>query len=238
MVYDHSIHYTRHTLRQYLPMSGKAMLNRILDILRMEVDFSGKSFADVGCSTAYITAVIVDEFKPDIAVGMDINQPNLELAKQRYPHIQFQVINLNEDNKPETQYDVLICTETLEHVGELTTAIDNLMKLKKSNGFLLILVPDEIGWLGFLRVLWRVIRYGYNALNCFQEVPKQKFLFFKYMWSLLTGERVSKYRNERSHWCTHFGFDYRDIDDYLQVKNVDFCAYNKFGNRYYIVRET
>jgi hypothetical protein len=58
------------------------------------------------------------------------------------------------------------------------------------------------------------------------------------MWSLLTGERVSKYRNERSHWCTHFGFDYRDIDDYLQVKNVDFYAYNKFGNRYYIVRKT
>lgn len=236
MVYDHSLGYTQNSLRQYLPGSGRAMLNRIMDILRKNVNFEGKSFVDVGCSTGYITAVIVDEFEPTIAKGMDISEPNLEVAKQRYPHIEFKTIDLNQEINPEVQYDIVICTETLEHVGELTTAIDNLLKLRKSNGFLLIVVPHEIGLIGILRVVWRTNRYGYDALNCFNEFSNHKHLFFKYIRSLLIGERVSKYRNKKTHWCTHFGFDYRDIDDYLNSQSTEFTAFNKSGNRYYVLK--
>jgi 2-polyprenyl-3-methyl-5-hydroxy-6-metoxy-1,4-benzoquinol methylase len=235
MVYDNSVGYTKKSWRNFIPIGGSAFVDRILSILRNNVNFEGKSYVDVGCSTGYITAAIVDEFNPRIGVGMDVSQPSLEVARQRYPNIEFEVIDLNHEINPEIQFDIITCTETLEHVGDLNTAIDNILRLRKSNGYILVVVPDEIGFIGILRVLWRVGRYGPNAPHCFSEFSEHKNIIIKYLWSLLVRERVSKYRDKRSNWCTHFGFDYRDIDDHLTAKGVKYMAHNKYGNRFYIM---
>ena len=118
----------------------------------------------------------------------------------------------------------------------MPTALNNLLKLKKPNGLLFITVPIEIGLVGLSRVIWRNLRYGYNTNICFKEFGSHKNLLLSYVTALLKNGRISKFRQPKEHWSTHFGFDYRDIDDYFKAKQIDFRAENKTMTRFYIVK--
>jgi 2-polyprenyl-3-methyl-5-hydroxy-6-metoxy-1,4-benzoquinol methylase len=234
-MYDHALCYQKKGLARLFCSSGNKRIKEIISILSEHVDFKGKIFIDVGCSTGYVTSQIVSAFNPLKSYGVDAVQPNLEVARERYPDIEFSVLDLNKQHNCLNQYDVVTCCETLEHVGNLNIALDNLLKMKKSNGILLITVPVEIGINGILRVIWRTIYYGYSDI--FGEfIPNKKFLFIKYLLSLIKSERISKYRDERTHWGTHLGFDYRDIDEYLDKNFIKFSAHNKDMNRFYIIK--
>jgi 2-polyprenyl-3-methyl-5-hydroxy-6-metoxy-1,4-benzoquinol methylase len=233
-MYDHTLCYQKRGLSKLFCSSGNKRINEIILILKKDVDFQEKTFIDVGCSTGYVTSLIVETFNPLKSYGVDTSQINLEAAKERYRHIDFNVFDLNQEHISSEQYDIVTCFETLEHVGNLNIALDNLLKMKKSSGYLLIAVPVEIGFTGVLRMIWRTAYYGYSDI--FGEFSNIKFLFAKYLFSLLASERLSKYRHKRTHWCTHLGFDYRDIDEYFDRNSISFHAYNKAMNRFYIIK--
>jgi hypothetical protein len=52
----------------------------------------------------------------------------------------------------------------------------------------------------------------------------------------VSGGRVSRFRDDRVNWGTHFGFDYRDIDDLLRSRGVRFSASNRFTTRFYVIK--
>jgi hypothetical protein len=94
-------------------------------------------------------------------------------------------------------------------------------------------------------VIWRNIRYGYNTNVCFKEFndfpdreisPSRQNLFLNYLIALLTKKNISRFRHQREHWSTHFGFDYRDIDQYLQQKQLKFKAENRNMTRFYLIK--
>ena len=228
---DHSLDYKKKKIYN----TAQKRLTNIMNILSHETEIKEKKYLDVGCSNGFITALIAEQFEPRVAYGFDVVESNLEIGRQRHPQVEFQMFNLNEIQDVETEYDVITCFETLEHVGNLNRAIDNLLNLKAKNGFLLIAVPIEIGWSGIFRVFWRTLRYGYNSGVCFRDFPQQKNLFIKYIYSLLTGNRISKFRGKRTHWSTHLGFDYRDVDEYLNLKQINFKTVNKDLERFYLI---
>lgn len=228
---DHSLDYKKKKIYN----TASKRLDNIMNILEQEAEITGKEYLDVGCSNGYITALIAEKFKPKSACGFDIVESNLAVAREKYPHIEFHTFNLNQAHNIDRQYDVITSFETLEHVGNLQQAIDNLLELKAEQGFILIAVPIEIGWAGLLRVFWRTIKYGYNSGVCFKDFPQQDNLFLKYVFSLLTGKRISQFRDRREHWSPHLGFDYRDIDDRLNSKSISFKTINKDLERFYII---
>jgi 2-polyprenyl-3-methyl-5-hydroxy-6-metoxy-1,4-benzoquinol methylase len=234
VMYDHTLCYQKKGLGKLFCSGGNKRIDEIVSVLKTNVDFSGKTFIDVGCSTGYVTALIAETFNPLKSYGVDVSHPNLEVAKERYPDINFSLVDLNNQILSTNDYDIVTCFETLEHVGNLDIALDNILKIKKSNGFLLIVVPVEIGFSGMLKLIWRTVYYGYSKI--FGEFCATKFLFGKYLVSLLLSERMSKYRHKRTHWCTHLGFDYRDIDDYLNLNSIPFYAFNKAMHRFYLIK--
>lgn len=233
-MYDHTLCYHKKGLAKLFCSGGNKRINEIVSILKKNVDFSGKTFIDVGCSTGYVTSLIAETFNPIKSYGVDVNQQNLEVAKERYPDINFSVVDLNNQYLSTNDYDIVTCFETLEHVGNLNIALDHLLKMKKPGGLLLIVVPVEIGFSGILKLIWRTVYYGYSKI--FGEFRTTKYLPAKYLVSLLLSDRMSKYRHERTHWCTHLGSDYRDIDDYLNLNSISFYAFNKAMHRFYLIK--
>jgi len=183
------------------------------------------TYADFGCSNGYITSIVKDRYNMK-AFGFDRNKENLILAKNKYPDIQFSTVDLNETIN-NNKYSLITCLETLEHVGNLKIALDNL--INANNGFLLITVPIEIGLIGLMKFIVKTMIYGYTLKELKAETKK-------YFLSLLFGERISKYRENRPGWGTHFGFDYRDIDDHLSFRNVNHKAFNRDITRFYIIK--
>jgi len=235
MSVDHSVIYKKQGL---LKNSAVRRLDEIYRILGQLVHSDIQSLADVGCSNGYLTNLISEKFQISQVIGFDNDQENLETAKQLYPNMKFKPVNLNQKIEAEAKYDIVTCLETLEHVGNLNQALENILNLTENNGSLVIAVPIEIGYLGLTKLIYRTLKYGIKSCYVFQEFESsQDFSILNYTFSLLTKQRMSRFRYSKTHWSTHLGFDYRDIDDWLQKEQVNYSAYSKDGSRFYIVKK-
>jgi len=91
---------------------------------------------------------MVMKFNPRLYVGVDIREgPNVDIVCD---------ISDIEHLFEMESFDVVICTEVLEHVENWRVAIDNLRQVVKSGGFILITVPT-IGfpYHGYPNDYWR-----------------------------------------------------------------------------------
>lgn len=68
------------------------------------------------------------------------------------------------------------------------------------------------------------------------ELPTRRGLWRDYVKALFTGGRISRFRDKRDAWGTHFGFDYRDVDDILAARAVQVTTYNNGIMRFYDLR--
>ncbi|MCX5914113.1 MAG: class I SAM-dependent methyltransferase [Deltaproteobacteria bacterium] len=76
--------------------------------------------------------------------ALDIDERILEIGRQRYtnPNITFRRCNLVEGDLGENIFDLIICSEVLEHIGEYRTVIDKLYRALKPNGRIILTVPS------------------------------------------------------------------------------------------------
>jgi 2-polyprenyl-3-methyl-5-hydroxy-6-metoxy-1,4-benzoquinol methylase len=162
---------------------------------------------------------------------MDHQNENLDIARKRYPDIRFEYIDLNIPvHEAAEKYDVITCFETLEHVGNLENATQNVLSFaRKDSHHILISVPIEIGLIGVIKFIIKIL-YGYSLKEL-----KNGTTFLSYFKSLLSNENISQYRDEREGWGTHFGFDYREFDEILNECKCKFEAKNLLSSRFYSI---
>ncbi|MFQ5512626.1 MAG: class I SAM-dependent methyltransferase [Candidatus Krumholzibacteriia bacterium] len=227
---DHSATYRDRSLKNLV---HRHRLRTILSVLRNEVDLEGRTYADVGCSNGYVTALVNDRFKPALACGYDHDRENLAAARASHPHLTFDTIDLNGASPVPRTYDVVTCFEVLEHVGSLRNALSTLLEMTApAGGVLFLTVPIESGWRGAVKFLVKTALYRYRL----DELPRQKHLYLEYVGRLVANRRMSRFRDRRHGWGTHFGFDYREIDDFLRSTGRSFEASNRGMSRFYLVR--
>lgn len=226
---DHSQTYKDKSLRN---LPHRYRLGKIKQVMTEQEFVARPRYADVGCSNGFITAIVGDLLDASSTTGFDRSE-NLAIARENFPELDFQFLDLNEDNPPpERKYEVVTCFETIEHVGKLEAGVDNLLKLVADNGTLVITVPIEIGRWGIAKYIAKRSIYRYTwPLNCTDS---------QYFRALLAGDDISKFRYDRSGHGSHFGFDYRRVDRRLAERSDEFTvsAYNDFTTRFYIIRKT
>ena len=226
---DHSLTYKKISIKN---IPHYLRLRKILSILEKEnIQALGNSYADVGCSNGYITNKVAVRFGFAKVTGYDHNQENLIIGRLKYPLISFESIDLNHLEHIQEFYDVLTCFETLEHVGNLQNSIVNILNLANSStSRVIISVPIEIGFWGVLKFVVKSWILNYPLSELPGNVSKMS-----YLKELLKGGDISKFRDNRVGWGTHFGFDYRIIDKHLINKKLKFQAFNYFTTRFYII---
>ena len=224
-IVDHSLTYRGHSLRH---LQHRLRLRVIgLEVGRMNLP-SGLSYADFGCSNGFVTDHVRRTIKAGRACGFDKAQAHLDEGRGRHPDVEFRQIDLCHPGAVVDGYDVVTCFETLEHVGDLETAVDNVVAAIRPSGRALVTVPIEIGPVGIAKFAAKMaLGYGFGSL------PRPPGLFWRYLGALLTGSRISRFRNRRAGWGTHFGFDYRDLDEALHRRGADFIAWNSGTTRFY-----
>jgi len=196
------------------------------ELKSMDIPPMGAHFCDLGCSNGFITQKIQAYFNFNSAVGLDHEFDNLTFAQRSYPEIEFRIIDLNKPPEVDRTFDLVTCFETLEHVGNLQNSIRNILSRIAPGGKCLISVPIEHGLRGFLKYLVKKIVFRYSV----SELGVPEHCYFRL---LLGGDRISKSRPKADGYGTHFGFDYRDVDDLLVESGVNFIAYNNAMTRFY-----
>jgi len=123
---------------------------------------------ELGCGPGYLAKILYDEGYRNYC-GIDFSEVCIEKAKEKVPDFGFVVDNLyNEEVQKEfSNYDILICLETLEH---LENDIAVLEAIPSGKG-VIFSVPNNAG-IGHVRIFGgqKAVRLRYESLIDFEKI--------------------------------------------------------------------
>jgi 2-polyprenyl-3-methyl-5-hydroxy-6-metoxy-1,4-benzoquinol methylase len=101
------------------------------------------SVIDIGCGTGHLLGLTVDRMAipPERIVGVDHSGAGIRRARELLPSATWIVADLYEMSIEE-RFELVICTEVLEHLYEPLRAVDRLRGLCAAGGRVAITVPD------------------------------------------------------------------------------------------------
>ena len=177
-----------------------------------------ETWGDFGCSNGFVVEEFLKKTGHEFQsiTGYDHSEALIELAVAKdIPDATFRAMDLNIVHSFESAtFDIVTCFETLEHVGNATNAIANLVAATKPGGILLVSVPNEVKLAGIMKYLGRMaIRPG--AYGSFFENQSR----ITYLWRLVSDNPISDFRNpDQPGYGPHLGFDYRQIEQAMDTR--------------------
>lgn len=103
----------------------------------------GKSVLDIACGIGYSAPLYLEAGATDY-LGVDLNPEVLEAARSQYETEKSKYV-VGDITKFECgrQFDLISCFETIEHVPVYEAALENLFRLLKPGGLLLVSSPNR-----------------------------------------------------------------------------------------------
>ena len=139
----------------------KWMMKGFKVAIRELLDLVGKEFYQVceaGCGEGEITSYIKELYPKAKMDAFDISEKVIVDASERIKDINFYIGNIytmevhkhgREDEKDvlnKEKYDLVVCSEVLEHLENPERALQNIKGLCTENGLILLSVPKEPIW--------------------------------------------------------------------------------------------
>ena len=194
-------------------------------------------YADLGSGNGWMTDQVARKIGATVADAYDVTPRQLEDGRARYPRLRFHPVDLNRPLSGDVseRYDFVTCFETVEHVGRPDVAIRNVIRAKKGVGSALITVPVETGLIGLGKFLAKGgMGLALREKNYFtHELAPGYETWLRYLRALVLREDIAAFRDGRERWGTHFGFDYRLVDDVLSTLRVAYKRYRVGSTMFY-----
>jgi SAM-dependent methyltransferase len=128
-------------LAQYLSPERKDFYHEVITLL--PVRFS--SLLDAGCGCGYLLRLLstsgVSEHSPKF-IGLDISGSAARIATQMCPEASILQGSLDRIPLADDAVDLAVCIEVLEHLLEPRRALEQMIRVLRPKGHLLITVPD------------------------------------------------------------------------------------------------
>lgn len=99
------------------------------------------SVIDVGCGAGNLLHALVERFAPERVVGIDYAGAGIRRASRLVPTGEFHAESLYDFDSDE-RFDLVLCTEVLEHLSRPESAVELLVRLCAEPGVVVITVPD------------------------------------------------------------------------------------------------
>jgi SAM-dependent methyltransferase len=156
---------------------------------------SGRRIVDVGCGTGANIASLADAYA---CHGIDPSAEGIELARRRFPAVQF-TCGLAPDafGPEERDADVLLAMDVMEHVPDDFAFASSLLGALEPGGHLLVTVPaDESLWSPHDENFGHYRRYTRQRLErVWRDLPVTPLLVSHYMARLLPAVRTVRKLN-------------------------------------------
>lgn len=106
-----------------------------------------KNILDAGCDDGNNTFLL--SRKAEKTWGIDVNQKTIEHAQQKFPSISFLRCPVEKTGFEDNFFDVIIMNDVLEHVENEIIALNEMFRILKKGGQLIISTPHQ-GMFAFL----------------------------------------------------------------------------------------
>lgn len=110
-----------------------------------------KRVLDIGCSSAVLTAEVAKNLPSAKVTGIDSYKKAIDFAKSKYPSLELLVADAHKLPFKDNVFDLVICTETLEHVTDPKKTLLEIKRVLTKNGKAIISMDS--GSLAF-RIIW------------------------------------------------------------------------------------
>ena len=107
---------------------------------------------------------LISRFKTEDKFGLDISKEYIKVAKSK--GINVCLSKIEDIPYKENIFEIITCTDVLEHVFDLNLSIKNILKVLKKDGYLIIRVPYNENLKGYLA---ETCPYEYVHLRKFDE---------------------------------------------------------------------
>lgn len=105
------------------------------------INLRGSSILDLGTAFGVLPYLISKTYGADNLIGADVEADYITLAKELFPSVRYVNLGL-ESLLGKEKFDVVYCTQTLEHMAYPVKSVRELMTLVKPGGHLVLAVPD------------------------------------------------------------------------------------------------
>jgi len=200
-------------------ISSRLHRSRLRAVLRLfdEIELGAEgTLADFGCSNGFVIECLqqgVFSQRNWRFVGWDRSESLLAMAREKkLPRTEFHRFDLNDrDEVFSSEFDVVTCFETLEHVCDYRAAFGHLYEACQQDGSIVLSVPNERGAAGIIKYFGRKLL----RKNPYGEFFKGKSEL-GYVLRLLTNRRIDVYRRPpAAEWGPHLGFDARLFEEFI-----------------------
>lgn len=97
-----------------------------------------KNILDVGCASGWFLSQIAQRFPKAKCIGIDVYKNAIQYGKKRYPSLKFMVADAHSLPFPDDSFDVIVCTEVLEHVLKPEQVISEIKRVLRPNGIAIV----------------------------------------------------------------------------------------------------
>src|SRR5687767_3148223 len=128
-------------LTEYMDHERIEFYKEVVELIKQKVKFSNdKTIADAGCGTGHLLYFLKEQVEFEKATGFDFSPEAIKMAKELFPSFEFYVFDIysGQDQK----FDIVLCTEVLEHLLHPDLALSNLLSMLNPDGSLFITVPN------------------------------------------------------------------------------------------------
>lgn len=120
----------------------KNFMNKFTDIFSKN---SYESILDIGCGEGAVLNYLNKKFKlPSDCHGIDLSEKEIEMAKKNIPFCTFKTGSIYELPYENNRFDLVICTEVLEHLENPLKAMEEISRV--ASNFVILSVPREPLW--------------------------------------------------------------------------------------------
>ena len=123
----------KHSPRRYIHSS------RFNSLLKLIGSVKNKKILDAGCGEGYFLSLINSNNK----IGVELSEKRKSEALKLYPDLKIKIADVKHLPYEDNFFDVIVCSEVLEHVSEYQQAIKEFKRCVKPDGHIVLSFPNE-----------------------------------------------------------------------------------------------
>jgi len=105
-------------------------------------EIDGKKFLEVGCGLGFFSQKAVELGAK--VTGVDIGAKLVKKVRKKIPKGRFLVASASDLPFSDNNFDVVLCTEVIEHVEDQDMVVGELVRVLRKGGILVVTTPNRI----------------------------------------------------------------------------------------------
>jgi ubiquinone/menaquinone biosynthesis C-methylase UbiE len=127
-------------LKQYLDKSRREFYDEVADVVAV---LHPRFLLDAGCGTGHLLRAVMDRIAPpERVVGLDQTKAGVAHLASLLPVAEAVIGDAFDLPFEDSSFDVVLCTEVLEHVRQPESLLAELTRVCRPAGTLVLTVPD------------------------------------------------------------------------------------------------